>query len=111
MNKGVAAIWWGMLIATVLGVVPLVVGYLTRARQAAERIEQYTAEILAAGVGVAQNTANVAALQDTIAVAPQLVAGAESLAHHAAQIEAALAAPPPGTGQNPEGTPGEEVTP
>lgn len=111
MNKGVAAIWWVMLIATVFGVVPLVVAYLTRARQAAERIERYTAEILAAGVGVANNTANVAALKDTLAVAPQLVAGAESLAHSAARIETALALGSSGDGQGPEGTPDEEVVP
>jgi hypothetical protein len=110
MNKGVAAIWWAMLIATVFGVVPLVVAYLTRARQAAEHIERYTAEILAAGVGVAQNTANVAALKDTLAVAPQLVAGAESLARHAAQIESALAAGQADKGPGPESTP-QEVAP
>jgi len=111
MNKAVAAIWWGMLIATVFGVVPLVVAYLTRARQAAEHIERYTAEILAAGVEVANNTASVSALKDTISVAPGLVAGAESLAQHAAQIEAALAAPPSAAEPGPDGTPQEEIVP
>jgi len=33
----------------------------------------------------------VAALKDTLAVAPGLVAGAQSIARHAAAIEAALA--------------------
>ena len=107
MNKGVAAIWWVMLIATTFGVVPLVVAYLNRARKAAERIERYTADILTAGVGVANNTANVAALKDTIAVAPQLVAGAESLAHSAARIETALAASQSGNGHVAQ----EEVVP
>lgn len=98
MNRGILAVWAGMLLATVFGVVPVVVGYLTRLLAAARHIEQYTAEMLAAGVGVAQNTANVAALKDTIAVAPQLLAGAESLDRHATIIETALAAAQPGDG-------------
>lgn len=109
MNKGVAAIWWFMLIATTFGVVPLVVAYLNRARKAAERIERYTADMLKAGVGVANNTANVAALKDTLAVAPHLVAGADSLARHAARIETALAAGQAGNEQG--STPQEEVGP
>ncbi|HEX6605675.1 MAG TPA: hypothetical protein VF276_02060 [Chloroflexia bacterium] len=47
---------------------------------------------------MAENTANVAALKDTIAVAPQLLAGAEALDRHATIIETALAAAPPGDG-------------
>lgn len=98
MNRAIGAIWIGMLAATVLGVVPIVVSYLGRLLSAARNIEQYTGEMLAAGVGVAGNTANVAALKDTIAVAPQLLAGAEALERHATMIETALAAAQPGNG-------------
>ncbi len=93
MNRAVAVIWSGMLVATVVGIVPAVVRLLSRALAAATNIERYTEEILASGVGIAQNTANVAALKDTIAVAPHLLVGATSIQRHAAAIEGALAGP------------------
>lgn len=91
MNRGVAAIWWSMLIATCLGVVPVVLALLRRTLKAARNIEQYTAEMLESGVGIANNTANVAALKDTISVAPRLVGGAESIERHTAAIKTSLA--------------------
>ena len=99
MNRGVATIWWSMLIATCLGVVPVAVLLLRRTLNAAQNIERYTAEMLESGVGIANNTANVAALKDTISVAPQLLGGAESLARHIATIESALAANASDNGQ------------
>ncbi len=98
MNRAIIAIWIGLLLATVAGVVPVVVTYLGRLLAAARHIETYTGEMLAAGVGVAQNTAHVAALQDTLAVAPQLLAGAAALERHATIIETALAAAQPSNG-------------
>ena len=92
MNRVVGAIWSGMLVVTVVAVVPAVVNLLRRALAAAGNIEQYSAEILAGGVGIAGNTANVAALKETIAVAPGLLAGAESIEAHAAAIKSALGA-------------------
>ena len=92
MNRVVTTIWSGMMIAAVVGVVPAVVGLLRRALAAARNIERYTAEILAGGVGTAHNTANVAALKDTLAAAPQLLAGAQSIERHAAAIKSALGA-------------------
>ena len=91
MNRVVGAIWSAMLIATVVGVVPVVVSLLRRALAAARNIERYSAEILAGGVGIAENTANVAALKDTLAAAPGLLAGAQSIERHAAAIKSALA--------------------
>lgn len=93
MSRTVGIIWSGMLIATVVGVVPIVVRLLSRALTAAQGIERNTVEILEAGIGIAENTASVAALQDTIAVAPRLLAGAESIERHAAAIVAVLAQP------------------
>ena len=90
MNRAIAAIWAGMLLATVVGVVPVVVRLLRRALAAARNIERYSTEILAAGVGIAENTRHVAALKETRAAAPQLVAGAQSIEQHTATIAAAL---------------------
>ena len=100
MNRVIAIIWSGMLIATGLAVVPVVVNLLRRAWHAAHHIEQYTAEILRSGVGIANNTANIAALKTTLSVAPQLVNGATSILAHVTTIETAL---------GPKGTAGEEA--
>ncbi len=90
MNRVVGAIWFGMLIVTVVGVVPVVVNLLQRALAAAQSIDRYAAEILTAGVGIAGNTASVAALKETLAVAPTLLAGADSIERHAATVERVL---------------------
>lgn len=102
MRRDVTIIWGGMLAATYLGVVPVAVILLQRALRAAQNIEYYTAEMLSSGVGVATNTANVAALKDTIAVAPQLVGEVESLEHYTATIATALGANPSQNGQDQE---------
>ena len=98
MNRVVGAVWSGMLVVTAVGVVPVVVNQLRRLLAAANNIERYSAEILTSGVGIAGNTANVAALKDTLAVAPQLLAGAGSIKGHAAAIERALGAGSGGDG-------------
>jgi hypothetical protein len=96
MNPFVAIIWWVTLIGTLAAFVPNAVSWLIRALAAARHIERYSEEILAAGVGIAENTSKVTALKDTLSLAPQLVAGAEALERDAASIEAALA---PGHGR------------
>ncbi|MDP9369840.1 MAG: hypothetical protein M3Q03_16480 [Chloroflexota bacterium] len=101
MNRGVSAIWSGMLVVTVVAVVPAVVNLLRRALAAARNIERYSAEILAGGVGIAGNTASAAALKETLAVAPGLLAGAQSIEGHAAAIKSALGA----TGEGGEAQP------
>ena len=98
MNRSIAVIWWGMLIATVAAVVPVAVTLLSRALKAAQNIERYTEEALAGGVQIAGNTANVAALKETISVAPGLLAAASSLEQHTATIASALAPDRPGPG-------------
>ena len=101
MNRVVGAIWSGLLIVTVVGVVPVVVNLLRRALAAARNIERYSEEILAGGVGIAGNTANVAALKETIAAAQGLVAGAASIERHAAAIRSALGTTEDGGGVQP----------
>ncbi|MBA3417072.1 MAG: hypothetical protein H0U10_17770 [Chloroflexia bacterium] len=99
MNPVVAVIWWVMLVVTVVVVVPIVVGLLIRAVVAARNIERYTAEALRGGVGIAENTAHVTALKETIAVATGLLAGAESIQRSTAAIGEALAAGQAGEGR------------
>lgn len=95
MNPIVAGIWWVMLAATLLVVVPIVLALLSRALAAARFIERYTAEILDSGGGIARNTSHVPALQETISVAGSLLAGAASIEQHTAGVAAALAVPRP----------------
>lgn len=103
MNRNVAVVWIGMLVATVLGVVPVAVALLQRALRAALNIERYTAEMLEGGVGIAGNTASTVALKDTIGAAPLLVGGASALEKTTARIEAALAHRPLETGAAADG--------
>lgn len=102
MNRVVAAIWSFMLVATGAAVVPIVVRLLQRALRAALNIERYTSEILTSGVGIAGNTANVAALKATLGVAPRLVDGATSIRDRVETIESVL---------GPDGAKAEEATP
>jgi hypothetical protein len=99
MNPVVLAIWWIMLIATVVVIIPTLVRLLLRALNAGRRIEQYTAEILASAGAVVENTASVASLKVTLSAAQPLLAGAESIERHTATIEAALAARLPENGK------------
>ena len=60
------AIWIALLAIIAVVIVPLAVGLLRRALNAARNIEGYLADMLTAGVGVAGNTAAVPALDQTI---------------------------------------------
>lgn len=88
----VYVIWWVVLIVTIVAVVPLVVFLLHRTLTAARQIERYAATALEAGVGIAGNTANIAALEQTISAATDVLAAAESVELHTGAIEDALAA-------------------
>ncbi|MBA3578084.1 MAG: hypothetical protein H0W39_10845 [Sphingomonas sp.] len=59
-------IWIALLAVIAVVIVPLAVGLLRRALNAARNIEGYLADMLTAGVGVAGNTAAVPALDQTI---------------------------------------------
>lgn len=91
MNPITAVIWWVTLLGSVLLFVPNLVSWLIRTLGAARYIERYSEEILVAGAGIAENTSNVKALKDTLALAPSLVDGASSIEGHVASIEAVLA--------------------
>lgn len=90
MPGAVLVIWWVTLIVAVVVVLPLAWYLLHRVLQAARNIERYASEALTAGVGIAQNTAAITALQTTIGVAGQILDGAEAIARSTGAIEQAL---------------------
>ena len=78
---------WGTTLAVVtVVIVPLAVFLLHRTLRAALSIRRYLAEMLEAGVGIATNTQSVAALNDTIAVAGNMVKTAGSIKQHSGTI-------------------------
>src|SRR5215470_12345676 len=87
----VYVIWWILLVVAVVVVLPLAVYLLHRLLRAALSIERYTAEALAAGLGIARNTAAVSALDDTVKLGGELGAVAGSIRRHSAAIEKTLA--------------------
>jgi hypothetical protein len=74
----VYTIWRVGLIVTLVVFVPLSVSLLHRTWRAARSIQRYAAEALQAAAGIAGNTANIVALDQTIEVAGGMlpVAGA-----------------------------------
>lgn len=73
MPDAVFTIWTVGLVVTLVVWVPVAVYSLHRAWRAAQSIERYAAETLAAAAGIVQHTAAVAALSDTIGVATEMV--------------------------------------
>jgi len=88
-----AALWiWAITLAVVtVVIVPLAVYLLHRTLRAAQSIERYTRESLAAGVGIASNTGAIAALDDTIRAASALLEAAEALKRQTAEVSEAVA--------------------
>ena len=88
-----AALWiWAITLAVVtVVIVPLAIYLLHRTLRAARSIERYTRESLAAGVGIASNTAAIAALDDTILAASALLEAAEALKRQTAEVSDAVA--------------------
>lgn len=85
-------LWWILLGVAVFVVLPVVVYMLHRTLNAARGIERYFATTLEAGLGIAGNTANIAALEDTITVAGGILETAGQIERHAGTIETALGA-------------------
>ena len=88
-----AALWiWAITLAVVtVVIVPLAIYLLHRTLRAAQSIERYTRESLAAGVGIASNTGAIAALDDTIRAAAALLEAAEALKRRTAEVSDAVA--------------------
>ena len=90
LPSSVYVIWGTVLGVVVIVIVPLAIGLLQRTLNAALSIRRYMAEMLAAGVGIAENTASVSALNDTIAVAGGMVETAGQLKEHSGTIAKVL---------------------
>jgi hypothetical protein len=87
----VLVIWSVTLAVVLLLVVPIAVMLLQRALRAARTIQAYAEEMLAAGVGIAGNTASISALNATVTTAGAMVQTAEALEAHSADIAGTLA--------------------
>ncbi|CAN5777478.1 hypothetical protein BH20VER1_BH20VER1_07930 [soil metagenome] len=71
---------WAITLAVItFVVVPVAIYWLHRLLKAARMIERYTREMLEAGVGIANNTAAVPALEQTLATAGSLVEASKLL--------------------------------
>lgn len=75
----VLVLWWVALGLTVVVIVPLAVYLLHQTWQAARNIRRYTGGALEAGRGIAENTAAVRALDDTIETAVPIAEKTEAL--------------------------------
>jgi len=91
MPTSVYVIWTILLLVIVLAL-PFIVMALQQTLRAARNIERYFAEMLTAGLGIAQNTGNIAALQDTITVAGGMLSTAGEILNHTDVIKTTLAA-------------------
>jgi len=83
-------IWSGTLLIVLLVIVPLAVGLLHRTLRATWSIRRYMAEMLSSGAGIADNTSSITALNDTIAVAADMVDTAKSLEDNSSAISEVL---------------------
>ena len=82
----VVVIWW-ITLALALFVIFPVIGYLLhRALQAAKQIDRNAARALEAGLGIAGNTANIVALDNTISTATVILETANEIETHTGQI-------------------------
>jgi hypothetical protein len=90
LPEAVYTIWWTVLVVVFFVIVPLAVGLLHRTLRAALDIRRYLAEMLDAGVGIAENTNSIPALQDTIAVGSGMVETAGKLKEHSGTIAEVL---------------------
>ena len=86
----VYTIWIIVLVIAVFIILPLAVYLLQRTLNAARNIERYFAEMRDAGVGIAQNTSHITALNETIGVATPLLETAGSISDHTATIKTVL---------------------
>ena len=84
-------LWLILLIVTVL-VLPYLIHLLHKTWQAARSIERYFKEMKEAGIGIANNTEHVKALDDTIGVASGILGVAGSINEHSDTLKTTLAA-------------------
>jgi len=86
MPNAVFIIWIILLVVTVL-ILPYLIYLLHKTWKAARSIEIYFNEMLKAGVGIANNTGHIKALDDTITVAGDMLNTAGKINEHTETIE------------------------
>lgn len=84
-------IWIATLLVVALLIVPVAVSFLARALTAARAIERYLADMLAAGVQVADHTGAVPALDQTIEAAVTMKPVADAIEAKTAAVASLLA--------------------
>lgn len=89
--EAVFTIWWIGVWVTLLVFVPLAVFLLHRTWVAARAIQRHAADALTAAAGIAGNTPNVAALDDTISVAGDMLGTAGGVVEKLDTIATVLA--------------------
>lgn len=90
MESTVNILWLILLIVTVL-VLPILIHLLHRTWNAACNIERYFLEMKQAGLGVAENTSHISALDETINVASGILEVAGSIDQHSETLKNTLA--------------------
>jgi len=90
MPTAVFTIWIIVLVIAVVIILPLTIYLLQRTLNASRGIERYFGEMRDAGVGIAENTSHISALDDTIGVATGILTTAGSLDEHSATIATVL---------------------
>ena len=89
--QAVYVIWAIVLAVAILIILPVATYLLHRTYLAARSIERYFADMATAGVGIAENTGHIKALEDTIAVATTILSVAGNINEHSNTIKTSLA--------------------
>ena len=85
-------ILWAILLVVVVLSLPFVVMLLHRTYRASRSIARYFDEMKSAGLGIADHTGNIKALEETIKTATTILNAAGEIDAHAHTIETTLAA-------------------
>ena len=91
LPTAVYAVWWTVLLAVLVVIVPLAVALLQRTLRAALQIRRYLAEMRDAGGKIAENTTSVPALKQTLGVAETMVRVSGDIDQHSGTIARVLA--------------------
>lgn len=91
MPQAVYIIWAVLLILVILAL-PWIIMFLHRTLRNSREIANYFAEMYTAGAGIAQNTGNIKALEETIKVAGVILETAGQINTHTETIKTTLAA-------------------
>lgn len=90
LPSAVFIIWGVTLAIAVLVILPLAIYLLQRTLNAARNIQTYLLQMRDAGVGIASNTSNIPALDDTIKVASKILETAGSMEKNTGIIKTTL---------------------